>query len=311
MKAEIDKLDKEIEEIRKIRDETAALLAKKQVIEGLQSNRSETVQLLDQLVRQLPEGVYLKADEADRRQGQSGRLRPVERARLHPDAQPRGLAVAGEPGAGGDQGRAFARQVGQPHQRIQHEHLDQARAGRGREGRTARAAPRRRVRNELHRRYSNSRYEAARQLAVARQGRRARHPFRGASGRRVFPVLAGADRTQSRRAAQDVAKQKEASSRRRSSPSTSTLYKQQRARSSRPFGALLKQLPNKSEMDALLIDINQAGPRARPAVRAVQARGEGELHRVLRRAAGQHQGDRQLPRHGRVRERRRPSCRAS
>lgn len=61
MKAEIDKLDKQIEEIRKIREETAALLAKKQVVEGLQSNRSEPVQLLDQLLRQLPEGVYLKA----------------------------------------------------------------------------------------------------------------------------------------------------------------------------------------------------------------------------------------------------------
>jgi type IV pilus assembly protein PilN len=61
MKSEIDKLDKQIEEIRKIREETAALLAKKQVVEGLQSNRSEPVQLLDQLLRQLPEGVYLKS----------------------------------------------------------------------------------------------------------------------------------------------------------------------------------------------------------------------------------------------------------
>jgi type IV pilus assembly protein PilN len=60
MKGEIDKLDKQIEEIRKIREETAALLSKKQVVEGLQSNRSEPVQLLDQLLRQLPEGVYLK-----------------------------------------------------------------------------------------------------------------------------------------------------------------------------------------------------------------------------------------------------------
>lgn len=60
LKTEIDKLDKQIEEIRRIREETAALLAKKQVVENLQSNRSEPVQLLDQLLRQLPEGVYLK-----------------------------------------------------------------------------------------------------------------------------------------------------------------------------------------------------------------------------------------------------------
>ena len=61
MKSEIDKLDKQIEEIRKIRDETASLLAKKRVVEGLQANRSEPVQLLDQLLRQLPEGVYLRS----------------------------------------------------------------------------------------------------------------------------------------------------------------------------------------------------------------------------------------------------------
>jgi type IV pilus assembly protein PilN len=61
MKSEIGKLDKQIEEIRKIREETASLLAKKQVVEGLQSNRSEPVQLLDQLLRQLPEGIYLKS----------------------------------------------------------------------------------------------------------------------------------------------------------------------------------------------------------------------------------------------------------
>ena len=61
MKGEIAKLDKQIEEIQKIREETASLLAKKQVVEALQSNRSEPVQLLDQLLRQLPEGVYLKS----------------------------------------------------------------------------------------------------------------------------------------------------------------------------------------------------------------------------------------------------------
>jgi len=61
MKTEIDKLDKQIEEIRKIREETASLLAKKRVVEGLQANRSEPVQLLDQLLRQLPEGVYLRS----------------------------------------------------------------------------------------------------------------------------------------------------------------------------------------------------------------------------------------------------------
>ena len=60
MKSEIAKLDKEIDEIKKLKDEIAALLARKQVIETLQSDRAQTVYLLDELVRQMPEGVFLK-----------------------------------------------------------------------------------------------------------------------------------------------------------------------------------------------------------------------------------------------------------
>jgi len=61
LQEEIVKLDKQIAEIQKLKEQTAALLARKRVVETLQSNRSETVHLLDQLVRQLPDGVYLKA----------------------------------------------------------------------------------------------------------------------------------------------------------------------------------------------------------------------------------------------------------
>jgi type IV pilus assembly protein PilN len=57
---EIAKLDKEIEDIRKLREMTAALLARKKVVETLQTNRSEVVYLLDELPRQLPDGIYLK-----------------------------------------------------------------------------------------------------------------------------------------------------------------------------------------------------------------------------------------------------------
>jgi type IV pilus assembly protein PilN len=58
---EIAKLDKEIEDIKKLRELTAALLSRKKVVETLQSNRAEVVHLLDELARQLPEGIYLKA----------------------------------------------------------------------------------------------------------------------------------------------------------------------------------------------------------------------------------------------------------
>ena len=61
MKAEIAKLDKEIDEIRDVKDKIAALLARKQVIETLQTDRVQTVYLLDELVRQMPEGVFLKS----------------------------------------------------------------------------------------------------------------------------------------------------------------------------------------------------------------------------------------------------------
>lgn len=57
---EIAKLDKQIAEIKALQDQIAALLARKRVVETLQGNRSQTVQLLDQLVRQLPDGVYLR-----------------------------------------------------------------------------------------------------------------------------------------------------------------------------------------------------------------------------------------------------------
>src|SRR5207253_1481579 len=61
LKSEIGKLDKEIAEINKLRDEIQALLARKQVIETLQADRAQTVHLLDELVKQMPEGVFLKS----------------------------------------------------------------------------------------------------------------------------------------------------------------------------------------------------------------------------------------------------------
>jgi type IV pilus assembly protein PilN len=58
---EIVKLDEQIKEIDKLREQTQALLARKQIVETLQANRTEAVHLLDQLVRQLPDGLYLKS----------------------------------------------------------------------------------------------------------------------------------------------------------------------------------------------------------------------------------------------------------
>ena len=63
LKRENAKLDTEIEEIQKLKEETDRLLARKQVIERLQGDRSEPVILLDQLAKRVPDGVYLKSVE--------------------------------------------------------------------------------------------------------------------------------------------------------------------------------------------------------------------------------------------------------
>ena len=58
---EIAILDSQIAEIKKLEAETKALLERKNVVEGLQSTRSDVVHLLDQMLRILPDGVYLKS----------------------------------------------------------------------------------------------------------------------------------------------------------------------------------------------------------------------------------------------------------
>ena len=60
LKREIASLDKEIDEIKKIQEQTNALLARKRVIENLQANRTETVHLFNELAKQVPEGIYLR-----------------------------------------------------------------------------------------------------------------------------------------------------------------------------------------------------------------------------------------------------------
>ena len=60
LKREISSLDKEIDEIKKIQEQTNALLSRKRVIEALQANRTETVHLFNELAKQVPEGIYLR-----------------------------------------------------------------------------------------------------------------------------------------------------------------------------------------------------------------------------------------------------------
>ncbi len=61
LKGEIAKLDKQIEELKRLRAQVKALLARKEVVEKLQSTRSDVVHLMDQMLRILPQGVYLRS----------------------------------------------------------------------------------------------------------------------------------------------------------------------------------------------------------------------------------------------------------
>lgn len=61
LKQEISTLDKDINEIKRLKEQTSALLSRKQVIETLQSNRSEAVGIFNELARLIPEGTYLKS----------------------------------------------------------------------------------------------------------------------------------------------------------------------------------------------------------------------------------------------------------
>lgn len=65
LKKEITVLDKEIDQIKRLKEQAQALLARKQIIESLQRDRAEAVRLLAELVKQMPEGVYVRSIKQD------------------------------------------------------------------------------------------------------------------------------------------------------------------------------------------------------------------------------------------------------
>jgi len=58
-------LDTKISKIASLKSEIEALKARQQAVEDLQGDRNQPVYLLDELVRQTPEGVYLKSFKQD------------------------------------------------------------------------------------------------------------------------------------------------------------------------------------------------------------------------------------------------------
>jgi type IV pilus assembly protein PilN len=61
LKEESAKLDKQIAEIAQLKQKTNDLLDRKKVVEQLQNNRGEAVVMFDDLMRHLPDGLYLKS----------------------------------------------------------------------------------------------------------------------------------------------------------------------------------------------------------------------------------------------------------
>jgi type IV pilus assembly protein PilN len=73
-------LDKKIVEIATLKQEIEALKARQQAVEDLQGDRNQPVYLLDELVKQSPDGVYLKAFKQDgQRVSMSGYAQSQER----------------------------------------------------------------------------------------------------------------------------------------------------------------------------------------------------------------------------------------
>jgi type IV pilus assembly protein PilN len=58
---EMARLDVEIAKIGNLKEQIKSVLERKQIVEGLQSDRNQAVLILDELARQLPDGVFFKS----------------------------------------------------------------------------------------------------------------------------------------------------------------------------------------------------------------------------------------------------------
>jgi len=65
LQTEITQLEKQIKDIANLQAEIAALRARQQAVEDLQADRNMPVHLMNELVRQLPDGVYVTSVRQD------------------------------------------------------------------------------------------------------------------------------------------------------------------------------------------------------------------------------------------------------
>lgn len=65
LQAEIGKLDAQIKDIASLRSEIASLKARQKAVEDLQIDRNVPVHILNELVKQVPEGIYITSIKQD------------------------------------------------------------------------------------------------------------------------------------------------------------------------------------------------------------------------------------------------------
>lgn len=63
LETEIRKLDQQIKEIDRLREDIRLAVERKNTVEALQANRAQSVHLLDEMAKRLPEGVYLRTSK--------------------------------------------------------------------------------------------------------------------------------------------------------------------------------------------------------------------------------------------------------
>lgn len=261
LKTEIAALDKSIDEIKRLREQTDALLQRKRVIESLQGNRSEAVGLFNELAKNVPEGVYIKKVSQQANKINLVGLCAIERAGVQPDAESGVVAAARAPDPHRNQGR-HRRQA--PHERIQPRSVHHACGGRGRQHDGEGAQDMKQIQmpqidfTRIADDFKNldpkdvGNWPTAPKAAVL-------------LGVLVATLAAGwwflwdplRVELEQKRVEEQTLKDEWLNKKRQAV--NLEQYQQQLADIDKSFGALLKQLPNKAEMESLLVDISQAG----------------------------------------------------
>ena len=287
------------------------------------------VHLLNELVRQLPDGVYLTSMKQDNQtvtlQGMAQSNERVSELAAQPGQQ---QPLAGQAGAGRNHlghrqpepARPASRRElhdahrpasGPPMRRRPPPPAAQALRACSPRGRRsswqAIAHPQRSISPTAHAAIGRSSSMGSIRTTILRSGRRssAHTPCSPSQSPAWFWRPCGSswltnsnDELEAERA-KEVTLRRETTRRRSRRPPTSSLLKKQREQVQQYVTLLEKQLPSKAEMDALLSDINQAGLGRSlqfELFRPGQVVGQG----LLRRTAHRRARDGSLPRHGRL-----------